>query len=150
MTYECEKSDLYKVRWNNAYKHNRVRMKGPDLYKVRVQNTRHMWQSDLDYVNSFSCCWQPTTPHTEKLPWRSSGENVSLFRSLPLDSIIDTPGPLTDVSPPWQVDCLLKISTARVAFLHQSRGGASAVDHKTSCSWSWSNQPTPLVAWCLE
>ena len=52
---------------------------------------------------------------------------MSLFRSLPLNSINDTPGPLTDVSPPWQVDCLLKIRRLVFAFLILSRGGTSVL-----------------------
>ena len=39
------------------------------------------------------------------LAWRSSGENVSLFRALPLYSCYDAPSPLTDVRSPCQFNC---------------------------------------------
>ena len=46
-----------------------------------------------------------------KLTGRSSGENASLFRALPLDSSEDAPSPLADVRSPCQSDCLLLLST---------------------------------------
>ena len=39
------------------------------------------------------------------LAWRSSGENASLFRALPLYSCYDAPSPLTDVRSPCQFNC---------------------------------------------
>ena len=39
------------------------------------------------------------------LAWRSSGENVSLFRALPLYSFYDAPSPLTDVRSHCQFSC---------------------------------------------
>ena len=45
------------------------------------------------------------------LAWRSSGENASLFRALPLYSCYDEPSPLTDVRSPCQFNCGPFLST---------------------------------------
>ena len=61
---------------------------------------------DIDKQNSHLCCLTVNSSVDRTLAWRSSGENASLFRALPLYSFNDAPSPLTDVRSPCQFDCM--------------------------------------------
>ena len=73
---------------------------------------------------------------------RSSGENASLFRALPLYSFCDALSPLTDVMSPRQFNCVPFLSTIRT--------------HSSWCPLSppipgdWLSQQSPgeLLSWC--
>ena len=60
---------------------------------------QHDGSKQLPVLHTVECSMYCT------LAGRSSGENASLFRALPLYSCYDAPSPLTDVRSPCQFNC---------------------------------------------